>query len=210
MTHNTADNSWEERWQAGRTGWDQSSSHLSLVSLLQSPLALELGIPSKGRALIPGCGTGYDIQTFASTGLDAVGMDLAPTGVEKAKKWLGQQPKTKGTVSAICGDFFQYTSDEKYDLVYDYTFLCAIPPGLRSSWSSQMKKLTSPNAYLITLMYPLPPTNNEPPPWPLTVDMYHELLDDTWEITWEKEVSDIEKRTTGAKGGESIAVWKRK
>ncbi|WWC57494.1 uncharacterized protein I303_100026 [Kwoniella dejecticola CBS 10117] len=210
MTDVGHDNAWEERWQEGRTGWDQSKSHLSLTSLLRSSLVDQLGIPRSGRALVPGCGTGYDVHTFASIGLDAVGMDLAPIGVEKAKMWLSQQAVTEGTAEVVCGDFFEYKTEDKYDLIYDYTFLCAIPPDLHVRWASQMRDLSASNASLITLMYPLPPTDNNPPPWPLTVEKYHQLLDTDWEIIWEKDVPVEERRTSGAKGGERIAVWKRK
>ncbi|WVW81177.1 hypothetical protein I302_103168 [Kwoniella bestiolae CBS 10118] len=210
MANKIVDNAWEDRWKEGRTGWDQSRSHLSLVSLLRSELLAELGIPRKGKALIPGCGTGYDVHTFATVGLDAVGLDLAPTGVEKARDWLSKQPATTGTTEVICTDFFEYTPQGKFDLIYDYTFLCAIPPSLHSSWASQLYHLSNPNARLITLMYPLPPVNNDPPPWPLTVDQYHELLDKHWKLVWDREVPKEEMRTTGAKGGESIAVWKRR
>ncbi|WWC90293.1 uncharacterized protein L201_005226 [Kwoniella dendrophila CBS 6074] len=210
MASGEIDTAWEERWQEGRTGWDQSQSHASLVSLLKSDKAGELGIPKKGKALIPGCGTGYDVYTFASSGLHATGMDLAPTGVEKARKWLECQPKTDGIAEVICGDFFNYDVENKFDVIYDYTFLCAIPPALHSSWSSQMNKLSTSNAKLITLMYPLPPTDNKPPPFQVTVELYHELLDEHWELIWIQDVPEDERRKTGAGGSEKIAVWRTK
>ncbi|WVQ64217.1 uncharacterized protein L199_002379 [Kwoniella botswanensis] len=210
MANETVDNAWEERWKEGRTGWDQSHSHLSLVSLLRSDLIDKMGIPKKGKALVPGCGTGYDVYTFASVGLDAVGLDLAPTGVGKAREWLSKQPSTSGSTQVVCADFFEYQPQEKYDLIYDYTFLCAIPPTLRHSWASQLTELSNSDARLITLMYPLPPVYNEPPPWPLTVEKYHELLDEHWEMLLDKEVPPEEMRTTGAKGGERIAVWRKR
>ncbi|WRT63118.1 uncharacterized protein IL334_000021 [Kwoniella shivajii] len=210
MSSIIADDAWEERWKEGRTGWDESASHRSLQSLLESPIADQLDIPKKGRALVPGCGTGYDVHNFARRGLNTTGLDLAPTGVEKAKQWLSSQLFTSGQTDVVCADFFKYKAVEKYDLIYDYTFLCAIPPELRQSWSAQLFKLSSSNATLITLMYPLPPTNNDPPPWPLSTEIYHHLLDESWDLIWSRDVPPEEMRKGGAKGNQKIAVWRKK
>jgi hypothetical protein len=40
----------------GNTGWDQGYAHPELVSLLSSPESSSLGIPTSGRAVVPGCG----------------------------------------------------------------------------------------------------------------------------------------------------------
>ena len=40
----------------GNTGWDQGTAHPELVSLLSSPESSDLGIPTSGRAAVPGCG----------------------------------------------------------------------------------------------------------------------------------------------------------
>ncbi|WWD22619.1 hypothetical protein CI109_107112 [Kwoniella shandongensis] len=206
-------NIWEERWQQGRTGWDQSSSHPFLTQFLASARSDELGVPRTGRALVPGCGTGYDVNLFAQWGLDATGIDLAPTGVELAKKWLESQPPTKGKSDIVVADFFEYDPKDKFDLIFDYTFLCALPPDLRPAWSKQLANLSksASSTTLITLMYPLPP-HSQPtgPPWPLTEEVYHELLDEQWELVWAEDVPSSMKRTVGAQGGEKLGVWKRR
>lgn len=45
----------------------------------------------KGRALVPGCGRGYDAIAFGKSGYDSTGLDLSPTGVEQAKALLAEQ-----------------------------------------------------------------------------------------------------------------------
>ncbi|WVF66763.1 hypothetical protein IAT40_001505 [Kwoniella sp. CBS 6097] len=209
----TGDNQWEERWQQGRTGWDQSGSHKTLVSFLNSAQADELGISRNGRALVPGCGKGYDVHLFAAKGLHAIGLDLARTGTEAAKEWIASQPTpTTGSAEVICQNFFGYDPKDKFDVIYDYTFLCALPPDLHPRWAAHLCHLTEPSSSLITMMYPLPPTavGQNPPPWPLTVDRYHELLDKDWVLVWSQDVPDEERRTTGAEGGEKLAIWKRR
>ncbi|WVR03034.1 hypothetical protein IAU60_000023 [Kwoniella sp. DSM 27419] len=206
----TTENPWEERWQQGRTGWDQAKSHPALVSLIQSDRADQLGIPKRGRALVPGCGKGYDVHLFAARGLDSVGLDLASTGVKAAQEWIASQPTTPAKAEVICQDFFAYRPEHTYDLMFDYTFLCAIDPSLRPDWSAQMAHLASAGATLVTLMYPLPPADGQGPPWPLTVELYHELLDDQWDLIHCEDVPPEQMRTTGAKGGEKMGVWRKR
>lgn len=49
----------------------------------------------KGRALVPGCGRGYDVIAFGRSGYDSTGLDLSPTGVEQAKALLAVQKEEK-------------------------------------------------------------------------------------------------------------------
>src|ERR1700744_3666290 len=69
------------------------------------------------KALVPGCGKGYDCLLFSSYGYDAFGLDGSPTAVEEAKKVLQEQGKDehnpiqniqngRGEVKFIVADFF--------------------------------------------------------------------------------------------------------
>ena len=71
-------------------------------------------------------------------------------------------------------------------------FLCALHPSMRAGWAPAWARLLKPGGELITLMFPLPPapgtaadtagggkggeTKEEGPPWPLTPQLYRELL----------------------------------
>lgn len=39
----------------------------------------------RGRALVPGCGRGHEVTLAAEHGLDATGLDIAPTGTAEAR-----------------------------------------------------------------------------------------------------------------------------
>lgn len=154
---------------------------------------------------------GYDVDLFARHGLDTIGLDVAPTGVVAANKWLESQPPRNARALVQQGDFFAYKPDELFDLIYDYTFLCALPPAMRKDWARRMAELSkdAPSTRLVTLMYPLNGDPNIGPPFRLTEEEYHELLGDEWEITWERAIPEDEKRK-GPPGDEKLAVWKRK
>ena len=67
------------------------------------------------------------------------------------------------------------------------------------------------NTTLITLMFPLNiPRNSEGPPFPLSVDLYHELLDDQWTLVHIEDVDKSNGRHTGPAGDEKLGIWKWK
>lgn len=84
---------WEDRWKAGRTGWDKGKPAPALVQLLTSSSSSSssfINIPSNGKFLVPGCGGGWDCFVIAETGPNrqVIGFDLSETAVETAKKVL--------------------------------------------------------------------------------------------------------------------------
>ncbi|CAG8783435.1 3251_t:CDS:2, partial [Acaulospora colombiana] len=61
-------------------------------------------------------------------------------------------------------DFFSFEVPEgKFQLVYDYTFLCALPPTLRQEWSKRMSEIISAGGILIALMFPISDHTDGPP-----------------------------------------------
>ncbi|OCK74852.1 hypothetical protein K432DRAFT_468068 [Lepidopterella palustris CBS 459.81] len=67
-----------------------------------------------------------------------------------------------GSVGFIQGDVFKQDweanllgEDVKFDLIYDYTFLCAMHPNMRRLWEKRMAELLKPGGLLICLEFPL-------------------------------------------------------
>jgi len=128
---------WNELWVDGFIPWDKGFPNPALVDLLEERKDL---LPSKlGRkkALIPGCGKGYDALLLSAWGYDAYGLDFSTYALESAKKveaemdgkgvYETRQGVTKGKVTWIAGDFFKdeflkaVEGEAKFDLIYDYT-----------------------------------------------------------------------------------------
>lgn len=150
------------------------------------------------RVLVPGCGRGYDVLLFASYGFNAVGLDISPTASEEAKKFeasldLDQQypvanaREGRGEARFITADFFMDNflseshgspdGDRQFDVIYDYTFLCALPPAMRPRWAARMSELLSTTGRLICMEYPLgkdPKTGG--PPHGLVPEIHEQLL----------------------------------
>ena len=72
--------SWEDAWLHGRTGWDAGHAAPSLSHLLEAG-----ELPTQGRALVPGAGSGYDAIALARHGLKVTAIDLAPTAGQRLR-----------------------------------------------------------------------------------------------------------------------------
>ena len=90
------------------------------------------------KALVPGCGRGYDVLLLASFGYDAVGVEASEAAVKAAKEehkkaeekvlYPAKDEKLgKGSVEFVVGDFFDdgwvkaVQAEKGFDLIYDYT-----------------------------------------------------------------------------------------
>lgn len=169
--------SWEQAWQEGRTGWDRGQAAPPLLEYLEAH-------PTTGtpRALIPGCGAGYDVFALAAAGFEATGLDIAPTAGARFAQLHAQQPQLQGNASILIADFFSEQEVQgPFDVIWDYTFLCAIDPTLRESWAKRMSELLASDGELVTLIFPvlsdeLPASDAPGPPYPLHPELVKPLL----------------------------------
>ncbi|XP_074340083.1 putative thiol methyltransferase 2 isoform X9 [Apium graveolens] len=147
---------WEKSWREGVTPWDLGQPTPILLHLLQT------GSLPKGRALVPGCGSGHDVIAIASSDRYVVGLDISESAIEIATKLSSSSPSSNHH-TFLKTDFFTWQPTELFDLVFDYTFFCAIEPDMRSAWASRIQNLLKPNGELITLMFPISDHVGGPP-----------------------------------------------
>jgi len=124
---------WSVRYAAGKTPWDFGGVPSALKSFLErsSP---------PGRVLIPGCGSGYEIQAFHAAGYGVSAIDFSPAAVDKAKRMLGPLAER-----VILGDFFKHDFGQgRFDLIYERTFLCSMTPARWSEYVNRMADLLLP------------------------------------------------------------------
>ncbi|KAK5168209.1 uncharacterized protein LTR77_006778 [Saxophila tyrrhenica] len=198
-------NGWDYMWQKEVTPWDRKRPTPALVDALAqkgeffaSPLKSGGdGGKMRKKAFVPGCGRGYDVLLFASYGFDAYGLDVSATAIKAAEELLREQDKEqifpvqhvqagRGEPKFIEADFFKddflseigvSKSDGPFDLIYDYTFLCALPPSMRPRWAARMSELLSPTGTLVCMEFPLGKDPNlGGPPHGLTHDLYEQLF----------------------------------
>ncbi|KAK1469264.1 thiopurine S-methyltransferase [Colletotrichum melonis] len=108
--------------------------------------------------------------------------DGAGPDVNSIRQPNGAEP---GSVTWLSGDFFSDSwleawprEDKTFDLIFDYTFLCALPPTARPRWSARISSLLNPaTGRLICLEFPSGKPLSQPgPPWGLNPDIYLALL----------------------------------
>ncbi|KAJ7151030.1 S-adenosyl-L-methionine-dependent methyltransferase [Mycena filopes] len=194
--------SWNEAWNQKLTPWDAGEIQPPLREVTQSG---EVPFATTGRALVPGCGSGYDAIYIASElGLDTLAIDISPIAVSNASKNIPTSLNARCEIH----DFFSFTvpDHEKFDLIYDYTFFVAIPPSRRPEWGTQMNALIKPGGYLITLVFPLDPETDVGPPWFVRPEHYVGPLGDGWEKVVDREPTSS---STGHVGRERLVVWKK-
>src|ERR1700691_5375519 len=106
---------WDEKYQKGEGFWDRGGWSPPMKQYLDSH-------PVRGRALVPGCGRGHEVALAVEHGLDATGLDIAPTGVAEAR---ARYPHL--TERFVVGDFFDppNTMRDAYDVVLEHTCMSA-------------------------------------------------------------------------------------
>jgi SAM-dependent methyltransferase len=127
---------WDKRIRENFTPWDAGCV----------PEALEkfLGTEPRGqRALIPGCGSGYEARAFAQAGFDVLAVDFAEAAIERARRILG--PLSDRVRLA---DFFESDFETPFDLVYERAFLCALPRRLWPRYAPRVAELLRPGGRL--------------------------------------------------------------
>ena len=154
---------WDDLWANGNfLPWDRGMPNPALVDLLTEytdklgpAVVVERGESAKmqgdmakrKKALVPGCGKGYDVLLLAAFGYDALGVEVSSNAVQACEKFAEDVRKRenagedigdfatknknigRGHVMFMTGDFYKVDWVRKdlgsestgYDLIYDYT-----------------------------------------------------------------------------------------
>ena len=89
---------WDSAYRSGRVNWDPGAYDGHLPWFLES-----YEVPP-GRLLDPGCGNGKSAVWLAEQGFQVVGVDLAPSAVEQARR-LARRRGVEDRVSFYLGRF---------------------------------------------------------------------------------------------------------
>ncbi|CAO3598223.1 unnamed protein product [Absidia cylindrospora] len=179
------------------------NSSPALLKLMQDEDTKDL-LPLEGVGIVPGCGGGYDVQSLATSRRHMIGLDISKTAVDRCNKT--HPDASASNYEFVLGDFFKYPPPAGgYDLGFDYTMLCALPPVLRQDWAARYAEIIKPGGVLICLMFPLVEKEGGPP-YAVTVQLYDDLLLSNFDLIHLKDAVGHESRL----GKEKISVWKRK
>jgi SAM-dependent methyltransferase len=132
---------WDQRYRNRVTPWDAGGV----------PDALRAFVAAYARArrvLVPGCGSGWEVRFLAENGWDVVAVDFSAAAIEKARANLGQWSHV-----LVHGDYFAFDAGDAYDVVYERTFLCALPRRMWPDYAARTAQLLKPGGLLAGFFY---------------------------------------------------------
>lgn len=135
------ENYWNDRYLNSETGWD--------IKQVSPPLKYFIdAVQDKNAAiLIPGCGNAYEASYMAEKEFQNVTLlDIS--------SWLVNQLQKKfegSSVKVIHDDFFLH--EDKYDIIFEQTFFCAIPPIMRKDYVRHAHSLLNENGKIKGVLF---------------------------------------------------------
>lgn len=145
-------NYWTNRYLKSNTPWDMGSVSPPLSCYFQ-----QLNAKSQ-RILIPGAGNAYEAEWLWNNGFSNVFViDLSEEPLKNLKKRCPDFPDQQ----LLKGDFFKL--NQKFDLVVEQTFFCALQPHQRQDYAEKMLEILQPNGKLIGVLFDFPLTEQGPP-----------------------------------------------
>ena len=167
---------WDVRYASGETPWDFHGVPAALKEFLKESPA--------GNALIPGCGAGYEVRAFHEAGWHVTAIDFSPVAVERARSELGALASC-----VVQSDFFTHDfRADRFDVIYERTFLCALPPRLWPAYVKRMTELLRPSGKLVGIF--LYGEEKDPPPYSLSPGKARELFNEKFSLVKSSSVSD--------------------
>jgi SAM-dependent methyltransferase len=189
---------WEEKYQAGEVFWDRGGPSLPMKQYLERHAL-------RGRALVPGCGRGHEVALAVEHGLDAMGLDIAPTGIAEARELYPMLAER-----FVVGDLFDPPAEMRgaFDVVLEHTCMSALPPELRAAYRRGIDLVLRPGGLLIGVWFidPALDPGHEGPPYPFSAPDLTALFADGFEIV-DDYVPDV--AFDGREGRERLRTLRR-
>jgi len=189
---------WDEKYRKGEVFWDKGAP--------SPPMRQYLGRhPTRGRTLVPGCGHGHEVALAVEHGLDALGLDIAPTGIAEARVLYPQIAER-----FVVGDLFNPVTELRgaFDVVIEHTCMSGLPPSLRADYRRGIDLTLRPGGLLIGVWFINPDLDpgEEGPPFPFIVSDLTALFADGYDIV-EDYVPDV--AFPGREGRERVRALRR-
>jgi SAM-dependent methyltransferase len=166
---------WEQNYVEGYTPWNKGKASPPMVEWVSQN-------QPQGRALVPGCGVGHDVVMLVDVGLDAHGLDIAPTAIAMARAAYPNQ-----VTRFVLGDLFATPLEwqESFDFLFEHTCLCALPPEWRPRYEAVAYQLLKTGAQLVGIWFIHPEMDPDEtgPPFGISVSELSALFDESrWQV----------------------------
>ena len=176
---------WNQRYLDSNTGWD--------VGYITTPIKEYIDqIKNKEiKVLVPGSGNGYEAEYLYKLGFKNIFvLDYANQALENFKNRVNTFPKSN--IYEI--NFFDL--HQKFDLIIEQTFFCALGINLRTHYVNKMLELLNDDGKLVGVLFD-DKFNNEGPPYGANFEEYKKLFKDRFLLkTFEKCYNSIPPRSS--------------
>ena len=159
MLPNDASNSWRERWREGRTAWDQGGHSAAMEQLLYHSQR-EGGLQVGAKIFSAGCGRAHNEAWLAQHGFLVAAVDVADEAIAAANQLYAAHT---GLSLAVQDIFTLDTSHYSFDAIFDRAMLCALAPGQRAAYLSQLTALLRPGGIIMAILFRSVRTPDGPP-----------------------------------------------
>ena len=133
---------WNARYRGGIVPWDAGVVPPQLIRH-------ESRLATRGRILVPGCGSAYEARHFAEHDWETLAIDFSEAAIAAALPVLGPHSGI-----AMQADFFGFPGDDKpFDAIYERAFLCALPRRLWSDYAARAGRLIRPGGTLFGFFF---------------------------------------------------------
>jgi len=132
---------WDLRYGARFAPWDAGRVPAQLRDFVARS-------PAPRRALVPGCGSAWDVRFLAESGWDVLGIDFSDAALATAAPILGPWG-----ARVRHADFFAPIAGEPFEVVYERAFLCALPRRMWTDWSKRVADLAEPGGVLVGFFF---------------------------------------------------------
>ena len=144
---------WDQRWAQGTTSWDHGRASPPLADYVNR-------YDMRGRAVVPGCGSGHEVRLLARKGLEVTGIDFAEGAIAKAR-----------SIPVVNGEKYlqsnwlklQASLGSQFDWVVEHTCLCALEPWHRAEYADAVEFALRYGGHFLGVFYLDPPNPNGPP-----------------------------------------------
>ena len=167
---------WNLRFTAAFTPWDQGGVPACLLEYLPRPQALqatpEMQRTRTQRILIPGCGSGYEVKYLTDLGYAVTAIDFSAAAVAQARGILGGTYADRVREEDFFGDTL---GCERFDIIYERAFLCALPRRMWPQWAARVAALIPAGGQLIGFFFA--DNNEKGPPFGLASGELETMLE---------------------------------
>lgn len=204
---------WDDAYREERDGWDMGTPTPVFADILKRHGMDFTGMGAadfarhghEPRVLIPCSGRGYDALLFAEHGWNVTAVDFA---VEPMQWLRTESERSKLDVEILQEDMFTLGRSHPgaYDLLVEYTCVCAIDPARREEFVQFCAAVLRPGGCVMALLFPV---DGRPggPPFAIDVEEFKRQMSVAFDCVHE---STPETSVTPRLGRERLLVWKKR